>query len=379
MEHILYWLWLTGGFGIKAGKLLKLIEECGDIEEFYKKEEYPEISNKRAEALLKNKSLNWAKKIYSVCEKKNIDIITYEACDYPDMLKTIYLPPVVLYAKGKIPEWEELFMISVVGTRNATTYGIETTKKICTELSGMGATIVSGVAVGIDTAAIESAVAVGGTTVCVSPCGLDINYPRANEGIRKKALENGIIISEYPPEIGVKPEHFKDRNRIIAGLSLGCLVTEAPERSGALITAHHAIDENRDVFVVTGKINDKNTKGINKLITEGAKPIFSAEDIISEYAYYMHKLKPLPKTEACATEEIKEENEAKEEKVFGKIEKTGTQGEILSFLTDKGPTHIDELMRHIKDTPNGFQTSVFMLEMSGDIERLPGNILKRLK
>lgn len=373
MEHILYWLWLTGCFGIKAGKLLKLIEKYGGIEEFYNKQDYPEISSKRVEGLLKNKSLNWAKRIYSECEKKNIDIITYDACDYPDMLKTIYLPPVVLYAKGKIPDWEELFMISVVGTRNATPYGVETTKKICTELACMGAVTVSGVAVGIDTAAIESTVAAGGITVCVSPCGLDINYPKANEGIRKKSLENGIIISEYPPGIGVKPEHFKDRNRIIAGLSLGCLVTEAPERSGALITAHHAIDENRDVFVITGKINDKNTKGINKLITEGAKPIFSAEDIISEYAYYTHKLKPVPNAEIYKTEK------AKKDSVYDKIEKTGTQGAILSFLTDKGPSHIDELMRHIKAAPNEFQTSVFMLEMSGEIEKLPGNILKRLK
>lgn len=363
MEHILYWLWLTGNFGVKAGMFLPLIEKSGGIEAFYKSEEYPDIHNKSVIEKLNNKDLIWAKRTYSACEKKDIEIITYDSCDYPEVLKSIYLPPALLYAKGKIPDWDELFMIGVVGTRRATGYGVEITDELCTELSSRGVTIVTGVAVGIDVAAIKSAIKVGGKIVSIAPCGLDIMYPKANEKAIKEIPKYGVLLSEYPPGVKVRAEYFRDRNRIIAGLSLGCLVTEAPKRSGALITAHHAIDENRDVFVVTGKINEANTKGINKLITEGARPVFSAEDIILEYPYYKDKLKPI--------ERIEEETVP--------VTRGGTEGEILRILTERGSVHIDELMRCINDTPNGFQTSVFMLEMSGEIERMPGNIFKRLK
>ena len=374
MEHILYWLWLTGIFGVKSGKFLPVIEKTGGIEAFYKSEEYPDIHNKSVLEKLNNKNLIWAKRVYSICEKKNIEIITYDSCDYPEILKSIYMPPTVLYAKGNIPDWDELFMIGVVGTRRATKYGVMITDENCAELSPSGATIVSGVAVGIDIAAIKSAINAGGNVVSISPCGLDIMYPKANEDIIKEIPKHGVLISEYPPGVKVRPEYFRDRNRIIAGLSLGCLVTEAPKRSGALITAHHAIDENRDVFVVTGKINEANTKGINKLITEGAKPVFSAEDIILEYPYYSEKLKPVEKKERVFVEE-----QPTETIEFAPVTRGGTEGKILNILTEKGSVHIDELMRCVDDTPNGFQTSIFMLEMSGEIERMPGNILKRLK
>lgn len=367
MEHILYWLWLTGVFGVKAGRFLPQIKASGGIKAFYEREEYPDINTKSALDKLKNKSLTWAKVVYNTCERQGIEIIDYNSLDYPEILKTINVPPVILYAKGEIPDWEELFMIGVVGTRTTTDYGIKITTEFCTELSKRGVTIVTGVAKGIDTAAVKSATDAGGRVISVCPCGVDVKYPKANYDIMSKVTDNGIRLSEYPPGVGVRREHFRDRNRIIAGLSLGTLVTEAPENSGALITAHHAVDENRDVFVVTGKINDTNTKGINKLIKEGAKPVFSADDIISEYPYFLNKLIPVQKAE-----EISENTD-------NQITRDGTEGEILKLLTKRGPTHIDELMRSINVTPNAFQTSVFMLEMDGEILRMPGNILKRLK
>lgn len=388
MEHILYWLWLTGLYGTASGRLLPLIEHFGSIEKVYKSTTYPSLGMYSYKFLQKmnNKSLVWAEKIYNACEKKNIAIITYEDERYPEVLKNIFIPPVILYTKGQIPDWDNLLMLSIVGTRKATEYGLRITTSLCSELSKQGVTLVSGVANGIDSKAIESAVDSGAYSIMISPCGLDINYPKINEKLRTKVINTGLMISEYPPGTGVKSWYFKDRNRLIAGISKGTLVVEAPGKSGALITARCALEENRDVFVVPGQIDDKNSIGVNNLLKDGAKPVFSAEDILSEYSHYTKFIKPVEKPvnhlvqaedESLFDEEP--DKPKKQKTQFNEIKHTGVEGEILKYLTENGECHIDTLMRELDFAVNAFQTAVFLLELTGTIARLPGNILKRVK
>lgn len=388
MEHILYWLWLTGLYGTASGKLLPLIEHFGSIESVYKSTTYPSLGmySERLLQKMNNKSLVWAEKVYNTCIKKNISIIAYDDDRYPPALKNIFVPPVVLYTKGQIPDWDNLLMISIVGTRKATEYGLRITTSLCSELATKGVTLISGVATGIDSKAIESAVNTGAYSIMISPCGLDVNYPKSNEKLRTKVINFGLMISEYPPGMDVKTWHFKARNRIIAGISKGTLIVEAPGKSGALITARCALEENRDVFVVPGQIDNNNSLGVNNLLKDGAKPVFSAEDILSEYSHYIKFIKPVKiqkaQPEIADNEsffDAKPDKPKKQNSQFAQITQTGVEGEILKYLTENGECHIDTIMRELDATANAFQTAVFLLELTGTITRLPGNILKRVK
>lgn len=391
MEHILYWLWFTGLYGTASGRFLPLIERLGGIDKVYNSKTYPNMgcySEKNLEKL-KNKSLAWAKKIFDVCQRKNITIITYKDNNYPQALKNIFVPPVVLYTRGEIPDWENILMISIVGTRKATDYGLRVASNLSKELAQKGVTLVSGVARGIDSKVIESAVNVGAHSIMISPCGLDINYPKINEDLRTKVVNTGLMMSEYPPGTQTKAWHFKDRNRLLAGLSMGTLVVEAPGKSGSLITARYALEENRDIFVVPGQIDDRNSTGINNLLRDGAKPVFTSDDILSEYVHYKNNLKPVQNTvqgKADSSQRVfdkaldkQKESSKKQEQSFDKITKDGAEGEILKFLTENGESHIDILLRELNFTANEFQTALFLLELGGTVKRLPGNILKRVK
>lgn len=396
MEHILYWLWLTGLFGVESGNFITIIEDAGGIEEFFSKKDYSSlgINSQKVIQKLNNKNLDWAKRVYRSCENNDIEIVPFDSEDYPSVLRNIFTPPALLYMKGQIPDWDGLFMIGVVGTRRATQYGLKATTEICTSLAESGVVIVSGFARGIDSAATKSAVNSGEYSVSVCASGLDINYPKQNKKLREAVLKNGIMLSEYPP--GFKPLKwaFRPRNRIIAGLTNGILVTEAPKKSGALITAYRALEENRDVFVVPGKIDDANYEGIGGLIRNGAKVIFSAEDILSEYPHYQDKLKPHtgqkpsePFVEKAYSVKEKKPYKRPEKrgkkaetpvKTFGPITKTGTEAEILRLLTEKN-MHIDEMIRETGVSPTSFNTAILMLEICGDVKRMPGNVFKRLK
>lgn len=396
MEHILYWLWLTGLFGVESGNFIPFIEEAGGIEEFFLKKDYSDlgIRSPKVTQKLNNKSLEWAKRVYRDCEKKRIEMIPFDSEDYPPSLRHIFTPPALLYAKGKILDWDELFMIGVVGTRTATEYGIKVTTDICTSLAEAGVTLVSGFARGIDAAATKSAVNSGEYSVSVCASGLDINYPKQNKKLREAVLKNGLLLSEYPPGVPALKWTFRPRNRIIAGLTKGVLVTEAPQKSGALITAYRALEENRDVFVVPGKIDDINSGGINGLIRSGARVVFSAEDILSEYPQYKDKIKqhkgekpnePFIEKPSSVKHETDFERQTKKEKKpevktkkFGPITQTGTEAEILRLLTERN-MHIDEMIRELGVSPNSFNTAVLMLELCGDVRRLAGNVFQRIR
>lgn len=223
--------------------------------------------------------------------KANTRLVLRNDKEFPENLKQIPYPPFALYIKGGLPE-QSMPVVAVVGTRKATSNGKVIADKFATELAREGIIIVSGLALGIDTAAHTGALSGGGRTIAVLACGLSKVYPTQNKNLADKILKNnGAIISEYPLESPAYPSRFLERNRIVSGLSAGVLVIEAPERSGALATTRFAVEQNRDVYVVPGPITHENYAGSHKLIRSGAALVTSARDILEELGIEPQKLK----------------------------------------------------------------------------------------
>jgi DNA processing protein len=232
----------------------------------------------RAESALSSpEAARKAEAIRERCATEGIDILSFEGPGYPAALRRIPFPPLVLYRAGA--PFPEDPSVAIVGSRAPTAAGREFARHLAGELSGEGWTVVSGMARGIDAAAHEGAIRAGGVTVAVLGCGVDVVYPPEHAALRSKILDNGAILSEYPPGTLPMPHRFPARNRIVSGLCRGVIVAEAPERSGALITAGAALDQGREVLAVPGSPWFAHTAGSNRLLREGATPVCSAEDV----------------------------------------------------------------------------------------------------
>lgn len=286
-NNIIYWVWLQQVLGYGNSKIKNLLLKYKDARSFYELG----FSGWKSSGLLTEKGLTKArsysidniKTIVDKCIKFGQSIITFNDIEYPERLRNISNPPCVLYFKGNLPDIENCLAISIVGTRTANSESINTTFEFAYELSKAGALIISGGAIGIDESAHKGALNSGRKTVCVLGNGVDVNYPRENSSLRYDISRNGVLISEYPPETPPISRNFPIRNRIISGLSLGTLVIQAGKRSGALITANLAMEQNRDVFSIPGNIKNKLYEGTNNLIKIGAKPVTCPMDIIEEY------------------------------------------------------------------------------------------------
>lgn len=221
---------------------------------------------------------------YKKLRKQNIEVISYDSKEYPSILKEISSPPPVLYYRGDIRLAAHHDMLAVVGTRKATNYGKAAVQKILSGFSQTSIIIVSGMALGIDGEAHETALSLGLKTIAVLGSGLDDAsiYPQSHLSLARDILKTGLLISEFPPESESFPSNFPRRNRIISGLALGTLVIEAKEPSGALITAYRALEQNREVFAVPGSIFSSTSVGCNKIISKGAHVVTCAEDILME-------------------------------------------------------------------------------------------------
>jgi len=283
-------------------------------------------------------------------ERYKVKVLIYEDTSYPARLKEIYDYPPVLYVRGNLPSQDEA-SLAVVGTRRPTIYGRQVTEEVVTDLVQSKITIVSGLARGIDSVAHRVALDAGGETIAVFASGLDIVYPAENTKLAQAIMEHGALISEYP--LGVKPraENFPLRNRIMSGLSLGVLVVEAGERSGALITAFQALEQNREVFAIPGSILSPASKGTNHLIQEGAKLVRNCADILGE----------LNLTMVTQQLEIKEFSPVSE-----------AESLVLKQLTQE-PSHIDEICRRSGLTMPEVSSTLAMLELKGIIKQV-GNM-----
>lgn len=305
---IKYWVWLALSLDIGSSHLKHLLQRFGSPDVIYA----TPISELKATFILSNSELeklsnkSFAKtnNILSQCEESDIRIIPYTDNMYPESLKYIINPPAVLYVKGKLPNLSIMPTVSIVGSRKISSHGRLAAWSLAGRLALSGMIIVSGGALGADTAAHEGAIAVGGKTVAVLPCGINYNYLKTNEFLRKTIEDNGCLISELPPLEPLHKNAFHIRNRLLSALSLGVIIVEAGCKSGSLITARHAIDQGREVFVVTGKAGDKAYAGSNELIRDGAKPVFTADDVFIEYINRYTNIIDIEKAKKTSLEKI---------------------------------------------------------------------------
>ena len=284
---MIHWIWLADKIGYGSLKAKALIDVLGSAREVYVSDENKLSSlgflNKNEIARLTQKSLVKAKNIMDQCNINNIGIVTFDDKRFPKRLKEIPNPPMCLYYKGEFLDFDNIPCVCLVGQRKATEYGKLAAWSLSARLTLGGITVVSGGAKGTDAAAHNGALEVGGKTVAFLACGINYSYLKENEKLRERISENGCLISEFAPCEKVYKNNFRIRNRLMSGITLGTVVVEAPEISGALITAKHAYEQSRDVFVITSKPNDPNYAGNNALLKDGAKPVFDADDIFNEY------------------------------------------------------------------------------------------------
>ncbi|MCQ4021628.1 MULTISPECIES: DNA-processing protein DprA [unclassified Ruminococcus] len=288
MNNPLYAVWLQQCIGYSCQKIKEMLDFFGSAEEIY-----------AASAFMRRQSgfftpnqlkrfssytLDDARVIVDKCKRLNYTILSIEDEDYPSRLYEITNPPVVLYISGKMPDVDNTLTIGVVGTRTATSEGIRNSFTFGRDLSMCGVIVVSGGALGIDCASHRGVLQNNGVTVCVLGCGINYNYLSENAQMRRLITNKGAVISEYPPDFPPSSYSFPQRNRIISGLSNGVLVIEAGVRSGSLITARLALEQNRDVFSVPGSLANARAQGTNALLKQGAITVTSYRDIVEEYA-----------------------------------------------------------------------------------------------
>jgi len=370
----LYYLSQADGLGsVRIKKLLEVFEEPQNIIKASANEltAVEGISRNTAGTITGiRKDMLRLEKQFGFLEKKMermcIGAVTCMDGDYPELLKKIYDPPVILYFKGKLKEdgLNGLLdnSVSIVGTRTPSEYGKRTAENFSCELSSMGITVISGFARGIDTIAHKAVLRRNeGKTVAVFGCGVDIIYPPENKKVYERIIEDGLVLSEF--EVSAKPDsmNFPRRNRIISGLSLGVIIIESGIEGGALITARCALDQSREVFAVPGDINSKYSKGTNGLIKNGqAKLVENVEDILVELRSKLKNFKPMKRDEQESLKSRSAELKGNEKIVF----------DTLSKVND--PMHIDELSETTGLNISDCLVILLNLEFKGYVRQLPG-------
>ena len=332
-------------------KLALLEHFGGDPERIYFGEEgeylLVEGMTRAIAGALKQKSLDTANRVLGDCDKLGLRIITIQDLDYPDRLRNIYDPPILLYVQGRMPQFDGEVAVAMVGTRRCSPYAMEMGERLAYQLAAHGAVVVSGLAAGSDSAAHRGALRAGGFTAAVIGGGHDIIYPRENRNLYEDIAARGVILSEYPPGTEHRGGHFPVRNRIISGLSLGVVVLEAPEQSGTLITAGRALDQGRDVFAVPGQVGDRRCAGSNQLLRDGAGVVTDAWDVLGHYAgRFPHKIRSLRMEEprrfgGGAPEEKPEKKKEKKPEAPAQPEKP-----VLDLSGDHGLT--DDQLRIVR-------------------------------
>ncbi len=412
---LIHWIWLSTRNGLSDRGRMALLQHIGDAEDifFASPEDLAAVEGlaQEAAASLQDKGLKGAENILRQCTQKGIRILCWPDAAYPSRLKNIPDPPVVLYYKGQLPDFDRLPCIGAVGTRQASAYGLTAAKRMGYQIAACGGIVVSGMAYGVDGMAMRGALTAGGPVVGVLGCGADVVYPLSNRALFADTERYGCILSEFPPETPPAKWNFPKRNRIISGLCCGVLVVEAPEKSGALITAQQAADQGRDVFVVPGNIDVPTCAGSNALLRDGAIAVTSGWDVISEYeALYSHAIRraqdksiqtayPDEVLKAAAPEEKELPNVAQKTKIPRKIGKGlgfGKKKEIdnspatpyidaeaphpeltepeqkVVALIRQGVTLVDDIMAKTELGAGSILATLTMLEVKGVIKRLPG-------
>lgn len=392
MAQVLQWLWLSTRKGLTNLQRLRLLEAFGSAEEVYWAEEREYLRqlplSEAARQSLGDKSLEEAHRLSEQCQQKRIRILTLSDSEYPVRLANIYDAPLLLYVRGQLPMLDEEAAVAVVGTRRASAYGLCCAYNLGKSLAQEGAVVVSGMARGIDAMAMQGALRAGGSVVGVLGCGVDVVYPAENRALYEDVVQMGALLSEYPPQTEPRGAHFPVRNRILSGLSVATLVVEAPERSGALLTAHCALEQGRDVYAVPGAVNAPNSRGCNRLIRDGAGLCIEGWDILQDYAArFPHKLrKPqgamdwedVPQTAEKPKETPPAQEPAEEQEELrilnlrdGKQGLTDDQIRLLCELSTS-PMAFDDLLERTEVPVRRALSALTMLEIENYVQQHPG-------
>lgn len=396
MSSLKYWVWLAEKKGMGSAAKLALVQAMGGPDKvFFADEEALRLQGLSAKALeaLRDKSLGETARILDRCREAGIRILAYGDSDYPERLKNIYNPPPVLYLRGRLPAVDEEAAVALVGTRKCTPYGLRMAEQLGYELAREGCLVVTGLARGIDTAAAKGALRGGGRVLGVIGSGPDVVYPPENKELFEDVLAGGAILSEYPPETGPSPHHFPARNRILSGLSLGVAVIEAPEKSGALITAARALEQGRDVFVLPANVDSPFSAGSNRLLRDGAIPILCGRHVAEEYReLYPDKLLTNPKAEyeqilgqeagegetdrpAERKKRVDKEKPAVYDKISGPVfqkPQLAPEEDVIYSLLNRGSLHVNDIIEQSGMTGGAVLAALTMLEIKNLVKQLPG-------
>jgi DNA processing protein len=367
---------LESGDSVKEAIELTLLPGVGSITQSRIKKALPNISDIFSMAPAAMESLGIPSEAYPLIHSRGYQAIAAEIYDwgihegcrflvrgepgYPPLLEEIYDPPLVLYARG---HWEILEKpgIAIVGTRKPTIYGMQMAQGLATDLGSRGLCVISGLARGVDGAAHRGCLEGKGSTIAVLGCGIDVVYPREHRQLTQKIIQNGLLLSEFPPGASPAPQNFPIRNRIISGLALGALIVEASEYSGSLITARLAMEQNREVFALPGNLTSPQSFGPNFLIKHGAKLVQTWRDIVEE----------LP-AEIRQEILIKEEAKTPDKPVLEMLSEE--EMKLLKLLKTDEATQFDKLYRNSGFSIPHLSDLLLNLEMAGRVRQLPGNL-----
>ena len=310
----------------------------------------PGISEQLAFRIVDKLDLTYGEQVLDWSRQNNYAILTLLDDDYPPMLRELYDPPPFLFVKGNLVP-ADVKAVSIVGSRSATEYGRMTASRLAGELARQGITVVSGMAIGVDSSSHRGAMAAGGRTIAVLGSGIDVIYPPDNKNLYQEIAEHGAILSEFFPGVEPNAGHFPRRNRIIAGLARAVVVVEAGQKSGALLTADLALSQDKALFAVPGQLTSKMSQGTHDLIRAGARLLVSADDIFSVLPELKNDYIP---AERAAPNELSDQ----EQRIFG--------------LLSESPKQIDILVRDCGLTISEVSTCLLTLELRGLIKQLPG-------
>ncbi|MGD2036865.1 MAG: DNA-processing protein DprA [Desulfobacterales bacterium] len=361
MDKLLSWFCLKNVPGIGNHLFKRLIDRFIKPEVVFQASqqellEVEGITKQQAAAIVNYKAPQSIEAELDQANQKGYKIITLIDSSYPQLLREIPDPPPFLYVSGRLDGSPK--NIAVVGSRNPTAYGISTTQKLCADLSANDITIVSGMAVGIDTAAHQGALAGKGKTVAVLGSGFNRIYPSQNRRLFERISEEGAVITEFALSAEPEAHHFPIRNRIISGMSMGTIVVEATRRSGSLITARLAAEQNREVFAVPGSIQSFKSTGTHALIKQGAKLVENAQDVIEELVAYM---------DTPGLHENRAQNHtARKQSLLAPEERA-----VCDILSPY-PEHIDTIMRKTHIESGKILSLLLQLELKGIVQQLPG-------
>lgn len=385
-----YWVWLAQMTGVSAQRKIALLREYVNAKELHDAGKHAiltlENTTLRERDAFEYRNLDKAKKIVEECDEKGIGILPITSKLYPEQLRKIPDPPIILYFKGQIPRWDTLPAIGIVGTRKGSLYGMQCAFEMGKQISACGGLVVSGGALGVDAQAMEGALRHGYPTVGILGSGLSTLYPTVNRPLYDATVRNGCLLSEYAPDEPAYPGNLSRRNRLISGISHGVLVVEAPEKSGALITARYAKEQGKPLFVVPGNLDNPACAGSNALLREDAKVALSGYDVVGEFKYLfpervrdalVDQLKPGPLTKEADKKGIDKPQKAQYSTKEPQPELKGDEKIVYDLLTEE-PVPVDIIIMKSGIGASRVLVAITMLTIAKRIKNHPGKYISKL-